>query len=163
MNFEYFQIQKWILQTVRSEKVYEKNGVICLVSMFHSWVKVLKFSKKVYFLQFCTDLNKKSRSIKAIYIYACGRSRYALSENSIVYHAMTYRFGDISIWNWRILLKFCWVSIFFDILIANISWTVAQTPKNHSIFWKSVMRTFRCIYVNCFNRLRFLAEVSTKL
>ena len=25
------------------------------------------------------------------------------------------------------------------------------------------MRTFRCIYVNCFNRLRFLAEVSTKL
>ena len=84
MNFEYFQIQKWILQTVRSEKVYEKNGVICLVSMFHSWVKVLKFSKKVYFLQFCTDLNKKSRSIKAIYIYACGRSRYALSENGII-------------------------------------------------------------------------------
>ena len=24
------------------------------------------------------------------------------------------------------------------------------------------MRTFRCIYVNCFNRLRFLAEVSTR-
>ena len=105
----------------------------------------------------------RNLSIKAIYIYAPGRSRYALSENGIVYYAMTYCFGDISIWNWRILLNFCWVSIFFDILIANISWTVAPTPINHSIFWKSVMRTFRCIYVNCFNRLRFLAEISTKL
>ena len=120
MNFEYFQIQKWILQTVWSEKVYEKNGIICLVSMFHSWAMVLKFSKKVHFLQFLANISKKSSFIKAIYIYACGRTRYALSENSIVYYAMTYYFGDISIWNWRILLKFCWVSIFFDILIANI-------------------------------------------
>ena len=36
MNFEHFQIQKLILQTVRSEKVDEKNWVICLVSMFPS-------------------------------------------------------------------------------------------------------------------------------
>ena len=27
----------------------------------------------------------------------------------------------------------------------------------------SALRSFRCIYVNCFNRLRFLADVSTKL
>ena len=142
-----------MLQTVRAEKVDEKNGVICLVSMFPSWVMVFKLSKKVHFLQFCADLSKKSKSIKAIYIYASERSRYALSENGIVYYAMTYCFGDISVWSRRILLNFCWVSIFFDVLIVNISWTVAQTPINHSIFWKSVMRTFRCIYVNCFNRL----------
>ena len=36
MNFEYFQIQKLILQTVRAGKIGEKNGVICLVSMFPS-------------------------------------------------------------------------------------------------------------------------------
>ena len=36
MNFEYFQIEKWMLQTVRVEKVDEKNGVIYLVSMFPS-------------------------------------------------------------------------------------------------------------------------------
>ena len=102
--------------------------------------------------------------IKAIYIYASERSRYALSEKDIVYHAMTYRFGDIRVWSRRILLNFCWVSIFFDELIANILWTVAQTPINHVIFWKSVMRNFRCICVNCFNGLRFLADkVSTKL
>ena len=114
-------------------------------------------------MQFCADLSKKFWSIKAIYMYTSERSRYAFSENGIVYYAMTYCFGDISIWNWRILLNFCWVSIFFDILIANISWTVAQTPKRHIIFWKTVIKTFRSIYVNCFNTLRFLAEVSTKL
>ena len=57
---------------------------------------VFKLSKKVHFLQFC-DLCKKSKSIKAIYIYVSERSQYALSENGIVYCAMTYYFGDISV------------------------------------------------------------------
>ena len=74
-----------------------KKEVICLVSVFPSRVMVVKFSKKVHFLQFCADLSKKSRSIKVIYIYASERSRYILSENGIVYCAMTYYFGDISV------------------------------------------------------------------
>ena len=131
--------------------------------MFPSWVMVLKLSKRVHFLQFCADLSKKCRSIKDIYIYASERSRYALSENGIIYYAMTYCFGDISVWSRRILLNFCWVSIFSNILIANISWMVAWTTIDHTIFWKNRKRTFRCTYINCFNRLRFLAEVSTKL
>ena len=114
-------------------------------------------------MQFFADLSKKSKFVKVIYIYASERSCYALSENGIVYCAMAYYLGEISVWSRRILLNFCWVSIFFDILIANISWTVAQTPINHIIFWKTVIKTFRSIYVNCFNTLRFLAEVSTKL
>ena len=81
--------------TVRSEKVDEKNGVISLVSMFPPWYLVLKLSKKVHFLQFCADLSKKSKNIKAIYIYAIERSRCALSENGVVYYVMTYYFGDI--------------------------------------------------------------------
>ena len=52
MNSEYFQIQRSILQTVRSGKVDEKNGVICLVSIFPSWVMVLKLSKEVHFCNF---------------------------------------------------------------------------------------------------------------
>ena len=131
--------------------------------MFCSWVMVLKLSKKMHYLQFCADLSKKLKSIKEIYIYACERSRYAFSENDMVYFVMTYCFGDIRVWSRRILVNFSWISIFFDILITNTSWTVAQTPINHIIFWKSVMKTFRCICVNCFNRLRFLAEVSKKL
>ena len=58
-----------MLQTLRAEK-----GAICLVSMFLSWVMVLKLSKKVHFLRFCADLSKKSKSVKAIYIYASKRS-----------------------------------------------------------------------------------------
>ena len=136
----------------------KSRWVICLVSMFPSWVMVFKLSKKVHFLQFCADLSKKPKSIKAIYIYESERSRYTLSENDIVYCAM-----DVSVWSQRILLNFSWGSTFFDILIVNISWTLAQIPINHSIFWKSIVRTFRCIYVNYFKKLRFLAEVSTKL
>ena len=131
--------------------------------MFPSWVMVLKLSIKVHFLPFNADLSKKFKPIKTVYVYATERFLYALSENGIVHYAVTYRFGDIGIWSRRILLISCWVSIFFDILIANISWTVAQTPINHIIYWKSVMRTFRYIYVNRFNRLRFLAKVSTEL
>ena len=59
-----------MLHTVRAKKVDEKNGVICLVSIFPSWVMVLKLSKKVYFLQFYADLPKKPKSVKVIYIYA---------------------------------------------------------------------------------------------
>ena len=86
MSFEYFQFQKSILQTaVRSEKVDDVIGVICLVSTFPSWVIVLKLSEKVHFLQFCADHSQKFTSIKGIYIYASERSRYALSENGSVY------------------------------------------------------------------------------
>ena len=51
---------------------------------------VLKLSKKVYLLQFCADLSKKSKSIKVIYIYASERSCHALSENGIYYAIIYY-------------------------------------------------------------------------
>ena len=76
-----------MLQTVRVEKLDEKNEVICLVSMFPFWIMVLKLSKKVHFLQFCADLSNKFKSVQAIYIHVSERSRYALSENCIVYYA----------------------------------------------------------------------------
>ena len=72
-----------MLQTVRAEKVDAKNGVICLVFMFPSWVMVRKLSKKVHFSQFCADLSQKSKSVKVIYIYASESSHYSLSENDM--------------------------------------------------------------------------------
>ena len=70
MNFEYFQIQKWMLQTFKTEKEDEKNQVTCLDSMFPFWVMVFKLVvSKVHFLQFCADFSKKSWYIKAIYRY----------------------------------------------------------------------------------------------
>ena len=44
-------------------------------------------------MQFCADLSKKSKSVKANYIDASERSCYVLSENGIVYCATTYCFG----------------------------------------------------------------------
>ena len=57
---------------------------------------VLKLSKKVHFLQFCADLSKKSKSVKAIYIYASESSHYTLSENDMVYRGLSHRSWDIS-------------------------------------------------------------------
>ena len=84
-----------MLQTVRAEKVDEKNGIICLVFMFPSWVMVCKLFKKVHFLQFCADLSKKSKSVKAIYIYASERSHYTLSENAMVYRVLSHCSWDV--------------------------------------------------------------------
>ena len=129
----------------------------CSLPELWSWNRL-----KMYI--FCNFIHTSAlESIKAIYIHASERSRYALSENCIFYYAMTYFFGDIRVLSQKILLNFCWVSISFDISIATISKTLAQNPIDHIIFWKSVMMTFLYTYVNCFNRLRFLAKFSTKL
>ena len=46
----------------------------------------------------------------------------------------------------------------------HTSETISHSIINNTNFWKCVTRLFRCMYdANCFNRLRFLAEVSTKL
>ena len=78
-----FQIQKGILQTVRAQKLDAKNGVICLVSFFLSWVMVLKLPKIVHFLEICANVSKKSKSIKAIYLYRSERPHHGLSGNSM--------------------------------------------------------------------------------
>ena len=70
------------------EEVHQKRGAICLVFMFLSLVMVLKLTKKVHFMHFCANLSDKFNCNKAIYIYAFERSRYALSENGIIYCAM---------------------------------------------------------------------------
>ena len=97
MNFDYFQIQKWMLYTVGKSRW--KNGVICLVSMFPSWVMVRKLPKKVHFSQFCADLSIKSKSVKAICIYAHECSHYTLSESGMVNRGPNHRSWDISNWN----------------------------------------------------------------
>ena len=96
MNFDSFQIQKWMLQTVLEEKADEKNRVTCLVFMFSSWVMVRKLSKKVQFLKLCADLSKTSKSIKAIYTYASESSLSTLSENGMVYSGSSHRSWDIN-------------------------------------------------------------------
>ena len=137
-----------------------KNEVSFLVSMFPSWVMVIKLSKKVNFCNFVMTL-ARSLSLLKQFTYMHLKGVITHSQKMVLFIMLTYCFGDITVWS-QIFVTFL-LSIFFDALIANVSLAVAQTPINHIIFWKSLMRTFRCIYVNCFNRLRFIAAVSTKL
>ena len=163
MNFDYFQIKKWMLQTVRAEKIDEKNGVICPVSMFPFWVMVCKLSKKMHFLQFCADLSKKWKFVEAIYIYASESSHYTLSENAMIYRGLSHRSWDISNLNIRKGADSAEIPQNTPTSNTHTSETVSHSIINNTNFWKCVTRPFRCIYVNCFIRLRFLAEFSTKL
>ena len=68
------------------------------LSSFHVFFRryaLHKLSKKVNFLQFYADLNKKSKSVKAIHIYASESSYYTLSENTMVYTGLSHRSCDI--------------------------------------------------------------------
>ena len=64
INFDYFQIQEWMLHAARAEQVDKKNGVVCLVSMFLSWVMVLKFYKKWIFCNFVLTLARNLSLLK---------------------------------------------------------------------------------------------------
>ena len=79
----------------KKKKKKKKTGIICPFSMFTSRFMVLELSKTRHFLKFCADLSKKSKSIKAIDIHSPENSCCTISENVIVYYAITYRFGDI--------------------------------------------------------------------
>ena len=103
--------------------------------MFPSWVMSLYFIKKF------KELSKKSKSVKATYIYAPKGLVLHFQKMAIVYSAMTYCFGDIRVGSQIVVLNFYWLRSF---LTENISWMVAQTPINHIISWKSVVRTLRC-------------------
>ena len=120
------------------------------------------FLAKVHFFNFVLTSSKNISIFKQLtYMHLKGLVMHF--QKMLLFTVPWLCFEDFSFWNRRNLLNFCWVGIVFDILIANISWTVAQTPINQIIFCKTVIRTFRSIYVNYFDRLRFLAEVSTKL
>ena len=125
MNFENFQIQKWISQTVRAQKADEKNGVICLVYLFPSGVVILIVAEIVSLLQFCTDVSKKSNPVDtgrklnvlctfnlrpvstgkfviANCVYASESSSFVFLENGIKYTAMIFE-DIIRLWVWKIL------------------------------------------------------------
>ena len=130
----------------------KKNGIICLVSMF----PFLSCSKKCTFCNFALT----SARNRIICMWKVSLSTFRKWYCLLCYDLLFRRHYGLKLKNF---VKFLLSQHLVNSLIANISWTVAQTPINHIIFWKSVMRTLRCIYLNCFNRLRFLAEVSTKL
>ena len=77
----------------------KKNEIICLVTFFVSWVMVFKLPKIVHFLQNCADLSKKSKFIKATYLYPCERHHHALSEKSMYFRDLSNSSRDNEEWN----------------------------------------------------------------
>ena len=130
--------------------------------MFPSWVW-FSIVEKCVFLQYCSDSSKKFNSIAAIYIYASEISYYSLSENDMVYRGLSHRSRDISNYNIKKDADSAEIYGNSSILNPNIFKILSHSIISNATFWKCITRTFICIYVNCFNRLRFHAEFSTKL
>ena len=58
----------------------------------------------MHFLQICANLSKKSKSIKAVYLYPFERPHYTLSENSMFYRNLSNSPRDIEDYNIKIML-----------------------------------------------------------
>ena len=119
VNFKYFEIQKWMLQTGRAEKLDEKSGVICVVSIFPSWLMILKLSEKVHFLNFVLT-SAKNLSILKQFTY--------MHLKDLVTHFQK-----------MLLFTMLWLNV-LKILVFEIEELILQ---NHIIFWKTVIRTFQ--------------------
>ena len=97
--------------------------------------------------------------LKVIFIYASESSRYTQKMIWFIgVWATVHEMSAIKISN-KMLTK--QKSKFLD-LNPNISETVSQPNKQYN-FLKVWNETLQIIYLNCFNSLRVLAEVSTKL
>ena len=58
LNLESLEIQNWNILMDRAQRADEKNGVICLVSMFTPGSVVIKMSKMTYCLYFLLMIEK---------------------------------------------------------------------------------------------------------
>ena len=107
--------------------------------------------KKCIFLQFCADLSKKPTPLKTIYIYEPESCHYTLPKHCMVHEILAIKIPKKDADS---------AEIYQNSSISNLN---SHSTISNTIFWKFSTRSFRCIYVNCPNILRFLAEISTKL
>ena len=59
LNFKVPEIQRYNILTDRTQRIDEKNRVICLVIMFTPRVMIIKLSKMAHFFVFPADNNNK--------------------------------------------------------------------------------------------------------
>ena len=75
----------------------KKMGAFVWFPYFLPELWSLTFPKKYIVLQFCADLSKKPKSVKAIYIY--DSFHYTLLEKDMIYRGLNHRSWDISNYN----------------------------------------------------------------
>ena len=127
------------------EKVDEKNGIICLVSMFSSRVMVLKLWKKVQFSQLYTHLNKKSKSIKATYINLQQFTKKNLSSKKFIVNALR-AFITLSP-RFVMLIKLSWTALLVSALSSlfatsrSMALSFSSTSMLESMSLSSILKT----------------------
>ena len=113
--FEYFQIQKWMLQRIRAKNIDEENGIICLVPCVPPELWFLNCPEKCIFGNFVLT---STRNLSLLKQFTFMHLKGFVTHFRKWCYLLCYDFylGDIGVWSRRILLNFCWISIFFDIL-----------------------------------------------
>ena len=82
LKLEGFGMPKWNIPTDETQRVNEKNGVICLVIMFTPKVMVIKMSDMAHFSYFLLmRIKNQSQSGQNIEMHLPERSYWVLSEN----------------------------------------------------------------------------------
>ena len=149
-----------MLQTVRAENVDKKMGSFVYFQCFLLELWSFNCPKKYIFKNFVLTLARNLSQLKQFtWMY--------LKVLITLFLKMIWFVGVWATIHWQLRYqRWCWLSRYFTIFLMSnpkIPETVSHSIVNNTIFWNCLTRPFRCIYVNCFNRLIFRAEVSIKL
>ena len=112
----------------------------------------------MHFLQLCADLNKKSKTAKAIYINE-SEFTYILIA---LFRQMLWFVGVRATVHYILAIKISKTILTqqkFNKILGLQTWIFRKSKSQYNtifntIFWKWVTKPFRCICLNCFNRLR---------
>ena len=85
----------------RTQKLDEKNGVICLVFFFPSWVTFLKLPKIIHF--FCKFVLTSARNLNLLkqFIYICLKNFIMLLRKIVFYRGLSHSSKDNEDWNFQ--------------------------------------------------------------
>ena len=104
---------KWIL-SIESRNEYYKQ--LHPKSRWKKWIYLSSFHVPIL-----SRLNCLKKYIFCNFVMSSVRNLSLLKQLTYMHlKGLTYCFGDISLCSPRFFLNFCWVSIFFNILIGNI-------------------------------------------
>ena len=117
MNFDYFQIQKWMLQTVRAEKVDEKMG---------------SFAQFPCFLSDLWSLNCLKKCIFCNFVLTSARNLSLLKQ-------FTYMHLKVLITLFQKMVWFIGVWAVHEILVIKISKSMLIQQKFNKVFWLQIL------------------------
>ena len=147
----------------RASKLDQKMGSFIWFPYFLSKLWALYCPKKCIFCNFVLT-SARNISLLKQFTYRYPKDLVThFQKMVIVYYAIAYCFRDVRLWIQKILLNFCWISIFFWYFNCSDLMNGGSDPCKPYHFLKECSENFQIEYVNCFTRLRSLPEVNTKL